>query len=211
VSSLQMAQSHSILFTMLFNIRPCGKTTKLDIFMAEVGWILLRPGAQEITQLNSGFRFALLSFLSSSIRCYFGFDSHTNFQVQMDISKVGWISGVIVQGRREPHEQWVTSFQVSTSADLKDWDWIESGRVFDGNSDQNTKVIARFHCPVEARYVRIHPKTWLELSDFNLLSVAKCLLTYTGRRHNHVSMRAALILSAPAPAGVAGAYTEFCY
>ena len=83
----------------------------------------------------------------------------------MNTSKIGGISGVVVQGRHGTHDQWVTSFKVSTSTDLKDWAWVESGRVFEGNTDRNTKVVALFHGPVKAQYVRIHPNTWFELSD----------------------------------------------
>ena len=130
-------------------------------------------------------------------------DSRLYFQVQMDISKVGWISGVVVQGRQCGPEQWVTSFKVSASADLSAWVWVESGRVFEGNSDPNTKVVALFNGPIEARYVRIHPNTWLE--SLILLCNTKFQLTYTLTRLNHISMRAGVLLSASARAGVPGA------
>ncbi len=56
--------------------------------------------------------------------------------------------------------QWVTSFKVGVSSDLKDWNLVESGRIFKGSDDQTTKVIHVFDGPVEARYIRIYPESW---------------------------------------------------
>ena len=56
--------------------------------------------------------------------------------------------------------QWVTSFKVSISPDLKDWVAVEDGRVFKGNEDQDTKAVVLFESTVTARYVRIHPASW---------------------------------------------------
>ena len=69
------------------------------------------------------------------------------------------ISGVVVQGRQE-RDQWVTSFKVGVSADLKDWNFVEDGRIFEGNNDNATKVVHVFDRPVEARYIRLFPESW---------------------------------------------------
>lgn len=78
---------------------------------------------------------------------------------QIDASESVSVSGVITQGRREA-AQWVTSFKVRVSSDLKNWVWVECGRVFDGNSDYSTKIFTLFDRPVKARYIRIYPESW---------------------------------------------------
>ncbi len=78
---------------------------------------------------------------------------------QIDASESVSVSGVITQGRREA-AQWVTSFKVRVSSDLKNWVWVECGRVFNGNSDYSTKIFTLFDRPVKARYIRIYPESW---------------------------------------------------
>lgn len=41
-----------------------------------------------------------------------------------------------------------------------DWKYVDNGRIFTGNTDQNSKVRADFDIPVRARAIRIHPVTW---------------------------------------------------
>ncbi len=78
---------------------------------------------------------------------------------QIDAAESVSVSGVITQGRREA-AQWVTTFKVRVSTDLKNWVWVECGRVFDANSDYSTKVFTLFDRPVKARYIRIYPASW---------------------------------------------------
>jgi hypothetical protein len=93
--------------------------------------------------------------------------------MQMDLGLTMNVVGVVTQGRKN-WNQWVTSYQVSTSADGKSWK--SAGGTYTGNRDRSSKVKGMFPSPVLARYVRISVQTWL----------------------GHISMRAAA-LACPAP------------
>ena len=67
--------------------------------------------------------------------------------------------GVITQGRGDA-PQWVTNFMVLYSDDGVNWTAVDDGRVFQGNSDQNTHVTNYFDTPVTARTLRIKPTAW---------------------------------------------------
>jgi hypothetical protein len=41
-----------------------------------------------------------------------------------------------------------------------DWQYVDNGRVFIGNTDRNSKVRVNFNTPVRARAIRIHPVSW---------------------------------------------------
>ncbi len=47
---------------------------------------------------------------------------------------------------------------MSEDGDL--WKEVHCGRIFEANTDQNTKVKNKFDFPVTARWVRIFPQTW---------------------------------------------------
>jgi hypothetical protein len=55
---------------------------------------------------------------------------------------------------------WVTSFYVKTSVNGKEWDLVECGRLFGGNTDSTTKKSSFFSTPIKARYVRIYPDAY---------------------------------------------------
>jgi hypothetical protein len=78
--------------------------------------------------------------------------------IQLDNGKLGSISGVITQGRKDA-DQWVKSFKVKYKDESGSW-WDVDGKTFPGNSDRNTKVTTTFSKPVRARYIRIYPQTW---------------------------------------------------
>ena len=79
--------------------------------------------------------------------------------MQMDTGSVQSISGLVTQGRRD-QDEWVTSYQVQVSSDSKDWIDVGCGRVWEANTDRNSKVHNYFHEPVHARYIRVLPLTW---------------------------------------------------
>jgi hypothetical protein len=82
--------------------------------------------------------------------------------MQIDLQEKIAVSGVVTQGRAEWwYAQWVTQFKVMTSLDLKNWEWVECGRVFPGNTDASTKVKNVFETPVYARYVRFVVERWV--------------------------------------------------
>lgn len=78
--------------------------------------------------------------------------------IQLDNGKVGSISGVITQGRKNA-DQWVKSFKVKYKDESGSW-WDVDGKTFPGNVDKSSKVTTTFSKPVRARYIRIYPQTW---------------------------------------------------
>ena len=78
--------------------------------------------------------------------------------IQLDNGKLGSISGIITQGRKNA-DQWVKSFRVKYKDESGSW-WDVDGKTFPGNSDRNTKVTTTFSKPVRARYMRIYPQKW---------------------------------------------------
>lgn len=89
----------------------------------------------------------------------------------MDTGEKQVITGVVTTGRSE-YAQWVTAYKIQVSDDKGSWKDIECGRVFNGNSDQHTKIETKFDETVEARYVKIIPQGW----------------------YGHISMRAAVLV-----------------
>lgn len=90
----------------------------------------------------------------------------------MDLSSTKKVKGVQIQGRRD-HDQVVTSFTVSVSTDGHNFHSIDGGRVFKYNSKHSGLDNVWFANEVNARYVRIVVASW----------------------HNHVSMRAGVLLA----------------
>jgi len=78
--------------------------------------------------------------------------------IQLDNGKVGSISGIVTQGRKD-HPQWVKSFKVKYKDESGSW-WDIDGKTFPGNVDKSSKVTTTFSKPVRARYIRIYPQTW---------------------------------------------------
>ena len=78
--------------------------------------------------------------------------------IQLDNGKIGSISGVITQGRKDA-DQWVKSFKVKYKDESGSW-WDVDGKTFPGNTSRNSKVTTTFSKPVRARYIRIYPQKW---------------------------------------------------
>ncbi|XP_041477638.1 uncharacterized protein LOC121425593 [Lytechinus variegatus] len=83
--------------------------------------------------------------------------------LQVDLNSFYMITGVITQGRQDTN-QWVTTFNVSSSGDGTTWTYIldcdGEPKTFDGNVDRYTKVTTEFNRPVIGRFLRIHPTSW---------------------------------------------------
>ncbi|XP_071499233.1 lactadherin-like [Diadema antillarum] len=85
--------------------------------------------------------------------------------LKIDLGEVFMVTGVITQGRTS-FEQWATSIHISTS--LNDIDWIfaidplsNGPKVYPANYDRDTHVTSLLPNPLRARYVRIHPITFM--------------------------------------------------
>ena len=104
-----------------------------------------------------------------------------NQWLQIDLEKKQDVVGVVTQGRFNVH-QWVRTYRVSVSEDGKEFMEIECGRIFDGNTNSNTKVRNYFASAVKARYIRIHPTAWV-----NHISMRMGVLTCeTGCKHDRL-------------------------
>lgn len=78
---------------------------------------------------------------------------------------VQW-TGIKIQGRGSS-DQWVTSYRVAY-LNGSNWDSIDGGKVYPGNSDNSNIVTNMFEQSIVSTSIRICPQTW----------------------HKHVSMRA---------------------
>lgn len=87
--------------------------------------------------------------------------------LQVDLGKVKRITGIITQGARSLFTQMmVTEFSVTFSQNGESWSSVleESShreRIFSGNSDPDEEVFTVFEPPLFARYLRIHPRGWV--------------------------------------------------
>jgi hypothetical protein len=91
--------------------------------------------------------------------------------IQLDNGKLGTISGIITQGRKDA-DQWVESYKIKYKDENGSW-WDIDGKTFPGNKDRDTKVTTTFSKPVRTRYLRIYPQTF----------------------HKHMSMRVDMIVT----------------
>jgi hypothetical protein len=110
---------------------------------------------------DRGLNWKLNSCGNSMIDSPGGWCSETNSVgqwIQLDNGKIGSISGVITQGRKDA-DQWVKSFKVKYKDESGSW-WDIDGKTFQGNRDRNSKVTTTFSKPVRARYIRIYPQAW---------------------------------------------------
>lgn len=88
--------------------------------------------------------------------------------IEVDLGNNERIAGIVTQGRQDA-PQWVESFNVETSLDGVHWYMYvdkfinRDATMFPANFDQNTPVRSMFDREIDARYVRIYPKTWHEL------------------------------------------------
>jgi hypothetical protein len=77
---------------------------------------------------------------------------------QIDNGVEGKIKGIAIKGR--VGAQRVKTFKVKYKGKGGTWKDVESGKVFTGNTDQETKVDVIFKNPIDARYIRIYPETF---------------------------------------------------
>ena len=73
-------------------------------------------------------------------------------------NRLKWI-GVETQGRANTN-QWVKSYKVYSSDDGTNWEEVDEGHTFTGNSDRNTHVKHWFDTPRCARAIRLVPTSW---------------------------------------------------
>ncbi|KAK2849050.1 hypothetical protein Q5P01_008884 [Channa striata] len=87
--------------------------------------------------------------------------------LQVDLGKVRRITGVVTQGARALLTQMtVTEFSVTFSSDGHTWSNVleensQSEKIFTGNNDPDEEVFTVFDPPLFGRYLRIHPRGWV--------------------------------------------------
>lgn len=79
---------------------------------------------------------------------------------QIDNGVEGKIKGIAIKGRGDQWSQYVKTFKVKYKGNSGTWKDVEKGKIFTGNTDQNTKVDVNFANPIVARYIRIYPQTY---------------------------------------------------
>ncbi|XP_028272452.1 coagulation factor VIII [Parambassis ranga] len=87
--------------------------------------------------------------------------------LQVDLGTVKRITGVITQGARSLLTQMmVTEFSVTISHDGQTWSSVleessQREKIFQGNNDPDEEVVTVFDSPLFGRYLRIHPRGWI--------------------------------------------------
>ncbi|XP_035032634.1 retinoschisin [Hippoglossus stenolepis] len=84
--------------------------------------------------------------------------------IQIDLKKVGVVSGILTQGRCDADE-WITKYSIQyRSVDTLNWiyykDQTGNNRVFYGNADRSSTVQNLLRPPIVARYIRLLPLGW---------------------------------------------------
>ncbi|XP_072169487.1 lactadherin-like [Diadema setosum] len=89
---------------------------------------------------------------------------HTQW-IQVDLTDNRLIQGVVTQGRYDV-DQWVSSFKMTykQDGDRRFQDVLDTSgvpQVFVANEDRNSYAVNTIAVPVTARFVRIHPASWV--------------------------------------------------
>ena len=79
--------------------------------------------------------------------------------MMIDLGSATTIRGVVTQGRGDWND-YVTSFTVQVSTDGATFADVDGGATFTGNTHYLLKVTNTFAATVQARFVKIFPKTW---------------------------------------------------
>ncbi|EDO45373.1 predicted protein, partial [Nematostella vectensis] len=83
--------------------------------------------------------------------------------IQIDLRRKANVWLIATQGRQD-YPQWVTTYTVSFGNNGRHWRPYNIGRhtkIFSGNFDQNTVVYRALRPAIHARFIRIHPLTWV--------------------------------------------------
>ncbi|XP_062381158.1 coagulation factor VIII [Sardina pilchardus] len=86
--------------------------------------------------------------------------------IQVDFKEQKKVSGIITQGARSMlQKMMVTEFSVSTSYNGRTWTMVMEGggreKRFEGNTEYTEQKLNLFDPPLFARYIRVHPRGWL--------------------------------------------------
>ncbi|XP_028417104.1 lactadherin-like [Dendronephthya gigantea] len=94
--------------------------------------------------------------------CSWGPSRREGSWLQIDLGKLTTVSAIATQGSCYG-AAWAKSYSVTYSNDGKDWTAYresEGTKIFESNRDRNSIVIHTFKIHINARYIRVLPKTW---------------------------------------------------
>uniref|UniRef100_A0A3Q2Q8N4 Coagulation factor VIII-like n=1 Tax=Fundulus heteroclitus TaxID=8078 RepID=A0A3Q2Q8N4_FUNHE len=120
-------------------------------------WSLLRSWSPSLARLHQ----------SGGANAWRPKNNNPHEWLQVDLGKVKRITGIVTQGARSMLTQMmVTEFSVTFSQDGHSWSSVleESSQretIFTGNSDTDEEAFAVFQPPLFARYIRVHPRGWV--------------------------------------------------
>ena len=90
---------------------------------------------------------------------------------ELDNGSATDISGVVIKGRPDCCNQYVTSFKAQYKDSAGAWKDVDSGYIFEGSQYKDSQANVFFKAPINTSAIRIYPQTW----------------------NNHMSMRAGLM------------------
>src|SRR6056300_1609037 len=90
---------------------------------------------------------------------------------ELDNGSATDISGVVIKGRQDCCNQYVTSFKAQYKDSVGAWKDVDGGYIFEGSQYKNSQANVFFKAPINTSAIRIYPQTW----------------------NNHMSMRAGLM------------------
>ncbi|XP_061581426.1 coagulation factor VIII isoform X1 [Cololabis saira] len=94
-------------------------------------------------------------------------NNNPNEWLQVDLGTIKRITGIITQGATSYLTQMmVTEFSVTFSHDGHSWSSVleedsQGEKIFTGNNDADDEAITVFDPPLFGRYIRIHPRGWI--------------------------------------------------
>ncbi|KXJ09248.1 Venom prothrombin activator oscutarin-C non-catalytic subunit [Exaiptasia diaphana] len=80
--------------------------------------------------------------------------------LKVDLSTVHTVTAIATQGSKLHSSEWINSYSLQYSLDGTTFKNYQAGKVFKGNTDQNTVVKHDLNPPIRARFVKVLPKTW---------------------------------------------------
>jgi hypothetical protein len=85
--------------------------------------------------------------------------NNANQWLQVDLGMVTIVTGIATQGRQD-YNQCVKSYSLQYSMNDNHFIDYEGGKIFTGNTNQNSIVKHALKPAIIARYIRVRPKTW---------------------------------------------------
>lgn len=142
-----------------------GANTPADIAPAADPTPVLRDTPETMRNASSVYRYDAIGvgYGRGRLDSFEGWSAQNNAigeWYQMDNGVVGKITGVAIKGDSSGG-RWVKTFKVQSKGATGTWTEVDSGKVYTGNTDNTTHVVVTFDTPVDARYIRIYPQTWL--------------------------------------------------